>query len=109
MADPFSIVAGTAGILEISWRLVSYLGKIKSAASKIERDLAALSFEVNALIGVTESIQCLWNDYKEKHLDTLSPDAKRIMAGDQPSLARISRCYGQTGVAGRGGYRQGWD
>ncbi|KAL8995820.1 MAG: hypothetical protein Q9188_006721 [Gyalolechia gomerana] len=78
MADPFSIVAGTAGILEISWRLVSYLGKVKSAASKIERDLAALSFEVNALIGVTESIQSLWKDYKEKHLDPLSPDAKRI-------------------------------
>ncbi|KAL8860675.1 MAG: hypothetical protein Q9178_003028 [Gyalolechia marmorata] len=78
MADPFSIAAGTAGILDISWRIGSYLGKVKSAASKIERDLAALSFEVNALVGVTESIQSLWNDNREKPLDKLSPDVKRI-------------------------------
>ncbi|KAL8942140.1 MAG: hypothetical protein Q9216_001825 [Gyalolechia sp. 2 TL-2023] len=78
MADPFSIAAGTAGILDISWRIGSYLAKVKSAASKIKRDLATLSFEVNALVGVTESIQSLWNDNKEKPLDALSPDAKRI-------------------------------
>ncbi|KAL8942226.1 MAG: hypothetical protein Q9211_001493 [Gyalolechia sp. 1 TL-2023] len=78
MAEPFSIIASTAGILDISWRIGSYLGKVKSAASKIEQDLAALSFEVNALIGVTESIQTLWNDNKEKPLDKLSPDLKRI-------------------------------
>ncbi|KAI4144995.1 MAG: hypothetical protein LQ341_002506 [Variospora aurantia] len=79
MADPFSIVASTAGILDLSWRIGSYLGKVKSAASEIERDLAGpLSFEVNALVGVTESIQSLWNDSKEKPLDKLSPDVKRI-------------------------------
>lgn len=78
MADPFSIVAGTAGILDICWRVGSYLRNVKSAASKIERDLAALSFEVNALVSVTESIQSLWNDNSDTALDSKLPDAKRI-------------------------------
>lgn len=78
MADPFSIVAGTAGILDICWRVGSYLRSVKSAASKIELDLAALSFEVNALVSVTESIQSLWNDSSGIALDSKVPDAKRI-------------------------------
>ena len=78
MADPFSIAAGTAGLLDICWRVGSYLASVKTAASKIERDLATLSLEVNGLIAVNESIKKLWDDFKEKPLDALSPDAKRI-------------------------------
>lgn len=78
MADPFSIIAGTTGILDVCWRVGSYLGRVKSAASKIERDLAALSYEVNGLIAVNESIQVLWNTNRDKPIDVLSPDAKRI-------------------------------
>lgn len=78
MADPFSIVAGTAGLLDICWRVSTYLAKVKEAASKIERDLAALAYEVNALITVNESIQTLWTANKGKPIDALSRDARQI-------------------------------
>ena len=78
MADPFSIVAGTAGVLDICWRVGTYLAKVKAAAGKIERDLVALSFEVNSLIAVNESIRTLWQVNGEQTLEVLSPDSKRI-------------------------------
>ncbi|KAL9614861.1 MAG: hypothetical protein Q9167_000694 [Letrouitia subvulpina] len=78
MAEPFSIVAGAIELLNLCWQVGSYLGKLKTAASKIERDLATLSFEVNGLIKVNESIKELWNVNKEKPVDALSPDAKHI-------------------------------
>ncbi|KAL9601247.1 MAG: hypothetical protein Q9219_002652 [cf. Caloplaca sp. 3 TL-2023] len=78
MADPFSIVAGTAGLLEICWRVGSYLGKVKAASGKIERDLAALSSEVKNLVTVNESIQTLWETQREKSPDESSSYATRI-------------------------------
>ncbi|KAL9058685.1 MAG: hypothetical protein Q9206_001820 [Seirophora lacunosa] len=78
MADPFSIAAGTVSLLDVCWRVAAYLGKVKAAASKIERDLAALTYEVNALIVVDESIKSLWEANKEKPLEKLSSDAQRV-------------------------------
>lgn len=62
----------------VCWRVAAYLGKVKAAAGKIERDLAALTYEVNALILVNESIKSLWEANKEKPLEKLSSDAQRV-------------------------------
>ncbi|KAL8818042.1 MAG: hypothetical protein Q9223_003246 [Gallowayella weberi] len=78
MADPFSIVAGTAGVIDICWRVASYLAKVKSSATKIERNLAALSFETNALIAANESIRALWEAYSGETLDKSITDSQRI-------------------------------
>ncbi|KAL8825523.1 MAG: hypothetical protein Q9170_007758 [Blastenia crenularia] len=78
MADPFSIVAGTTSLLDVCWRVGAYLGKVKAASGKIERDLSALIFEVKALTAVNESIQALWDINKEKSLEDSFRDAARI-------------------------------
>lgn len=78
MADPFSIIAGTAGLLDVCWRVGSYLGRLKASAAKIERDLFSLSLEISALVTVSESIQNLWKVSSEKPIDELSPHAARI-------------------------------
>ena len=59
MADPFSIVAGTVGLLDVCWRVGSYLNSVKIAAGKIEGDIDALQKEVTSLIDVNESIKKL--------------------------------------------------
>lgn len=94
MGDPFSVIAGTAGLLDICWRVGAYLGKVKAAANKIERDLAALSLEVDALVTVNESIQALWNANKEKSVDSLSPDAPRIQEFWQDIELALRGCCG---------------
>ncbi len=42
MGDPLSILAGTVGLLDVSWRFVSYLRDIQAGAAAIESDLVAL-------------------------------------------------------------------
>ncbi|KAL9127016.1 MAG: hypothetical protein Q9217_004031 [Psora testacea] len=57
MADPFSIIVGTAGILDISFRLCRYLKNTQAAIASVEGDLTTLLHEIEALIQVNESIQ----------------------------------------------------
>jgi predicted AAA+ superfamily ATPase len=58
--DPFSILAGTAGLLDVSFRVIGYLKQVEEAAGKVEEEIAALSQEINALITVNDSIEALW-------------------------------------------------
>ncbi|KAL8712638.1 MAG: hypothetical protein Q9220_003169 [cf. Caloplaca sp. 1 TL-2023] len=64
MADPFSIAAGTAGLLDICWRAASYLKSVNSSRGKIEQDLTLLLREVDTVISVNTSIHALWNAQK---------------------------------------------
>jgi hypothetical protein len=57
--DPFSIITGTAGLLDGSFRVVAYPKQVEQAARKVE-EIAALSQEINALITVNDSIEALW-------------------------------------------------
>lgn len=49
MADPFSIIASTVGLLDVCWRVGSYLSDVKAAAHNIESDLEGLQNEIDAL------------------------------------------------------------
>lgn len=62
MADPFSILAGTAGIIDVCVRLISYFRDVNSAAGRIEQELLALLEEFIALQAVNESIRDTWLD-----------------------------------------------
>jgi len=54
--DPFSIIVGSTGLLDILWRCGSYLKDLLESATKIEEDILGLSHEIDALISVYESI-----------------------------------------------------
>jgi hypothetical protein len=58
--DPFSILAGTAGLLDVSFRVIQYLKRIEESAGKVEEDITVLFQEINTLITVNESIEALW-------------------------------------------------
>lgn len=62
MAEPFSILAGTAGIIDLCVRLTSYFRDVNAAADRIEQDLFALLEEIIALQAVNESIRITWLD-----------------------------------------------
>lgn len=59
MAEPFSLVASTIGLLDVCWRVGAYLKDVKDAAGKIEGDIDALQKEVTSLVDVIESIKNL--------------------------------------------------
>lgn len=58
--DPFSILAGTAGLLDVTIRLISYLKEVNEAAGKVDEEIASLSAEINSLATVNDSIEELW-------------------------------------------------
>jgi hypothetical protein len=54
--DPFSIIVGTAGLLDVCFRVASYLVDVKAAAGQIDEGLATLSREIDSLILVNQSL-----------------------------------------------------
>jgi flagellar capping protein FliD len=58
--DPFSILVGTAGLLDVSFRVISYLKQVEDSAGKIEGEITALSQEINNLITVNDAVDALW-------------------------------------------------
>lgn len=55
--DPLSIAVGTVGLADVSFRVLSYLGDIKGASSKIQDEITILGQEIKALIAVNESVE----------------------------------------------------
>ena len=57
MADPFSIIAGTAGLADVCVRLTKFLKQAKDGFHKVDKDLEDLSNEVNDLRSVSDLIE----------------------------------------------------
>ena len=55
--DPFSIVAGTFGLLDICLRFAQYINDVKEGSERIDDDIEALYQEVSAIGIVVRSIQ----------------------------------------------------
>jgi len=79
--DPLSIITGTVGLLDVCWRVGSYLNDVKEAAQNIEADLQGLQDEINALHRINSVIEDLQKKTTEagliSHLDQ-APELKRI-------------------------------
>lgn len=56
MADPFSILAGTFGVLDVCVKVVKYLGDISRASNSIDDDLQAVSKEIEALESTIKAV-----------------------------------------------------
>lgn len=57
MADPFSIIAGAAGLADVCIRLTKFLKQAKNGFQKIDEDLEGLSKEITALRCVSDLIK----------------------------------------------------
>ena len=57
MADPFSILAGAAGLADVCIRLTKFLSEAKDGFQKIDRELEDLSNEITELQAVSDLIK----------------------------------------------------
>lgn len=112
MADPFSILAGTAGVIDICVRLTNYFRDVSVAAGRIEQDLFALLEEFIALQAVNESIRITWLDRhktvgpkapaNEPLLKTQWQDLDYALRGCNNSMLRLSALIEE--VVGKDGH-----
>lgn len=57
MTDPFSIIVGTASLIDVCWRFGSYLHDIQAGAAKIDDEIETLSRDIEALRVINETIR----------------------------------------------------
>jgi len=72
--DPSSIISGSVGLLNVCWRVGSYLNDVKEAARNIEADLQGLQDEIDALRRIQKKTT---EAGLISHLDQ-APELKRI-------------------------------
>lgn len=76
MADPFSIVAGAVGVVDVAVRLVRYIDKTKKGADSVDGDLQNLLAEIQSLKGTSEVIHHVFEkDMEEGNTTQDSPTA----------------------------------
>lgn len=78
MADPFSVIAASAGLLDVCWRVLAYLKNVQAAAAKVEEEIAALLHEIEALISVNVSIRDLFAAELQETSGALAADPARL-------------------------------
>jgi hypothetical protein len=63
MADPFSIVVGTVGLLDVCFRFAGYLNDVQAGAAQIDDEIVGLLREIEALKSVNETIQANYKGF----------------------------------------------
>lgn len=58
MADPFSIIAGSAGLIDVCIRLGGFLKQAKDGFQKVDEELDQLSQDISAVRSVSNLIRC---------------------------------------------------
>lgn len=77
--DPFSVIVGTIGLLDVCSRLIKYLKDDKGSVARIDREIEALSNDVAAVKVVTELIDAAVEAKKERIKK--NPDASQGHTG----------------------------
>ena len=77
MAEPFSVITATAGVIDVCWRFASYLRDVQAGAAHIEHDIETLSRDIEALRVVNETVR---DSYKElsSHLGSGTESSKHV-------------------------------
>ena len=76
MADPFSILAGAAGLADVCIRLTNFIKQAKDGFHKVDEDLEALSNELTTLSSVSDLIK---RSFKADPAGTLDPGDQQII------------------------------
>ena len=75
MADPFSVVAGTVGVIDVCWRLGKLVHELQHGAAKIDDEIASLTREIDGLAEVTKTIR---DTYRESQTTPDSEDVEQV-------------------------------
>ena len=78
MADPFSVILGTIGVIEVCVHIGKYLQEIKAGAGEIDEEIKVLTHEVGALQSVNKSIQRIFESKAAHHIDAPKKDLDSI-------------------------------
>ncbi|KAH6672293.1 tetratricopeptide repeat domain-containing protein [Halenospora varia] len=73
--DPFSAIAGSVGLIDVCFRVGSYLKSVEESAGKVEEEIAALSHDIDTLVGVYESLEEIWLAHQNLLSGAEKPDA----------------------------------
>lgn len=82
MADPFSIIVGTVGLIDVCLRFGAYLNNVQAGAAQIEDEIASLSREIEALTSVNETIQASYKEFQSSS----SADASNLWRNIRSNL-----------------------
>ncbi|RAK79532.1 tetratricopeptide repeat domain-containing protein [Aspergillus fijiensis CBS 313.89] len=86
--DPFSILVGSAGLADVSFRIISYLATIRSASAKIQDELTILSQEISSLIAVNETRNLAMLLQQSKgHVEQLETLLNAVIGSNGPQVA----------------------
>ena len=77
MADPFSIIAGAAGLADVCIRLTKFLKQAKDGFQKVDKDLEDVSNEITELRTVSDLIKC---SFEADLLGTTNPSNNQIVS-----------------------------
>jgi hypothetical protein len=81
MADPFSIIAGTIGVVDVAVRLIRFIDKTKKGADNVDGDLQNLVTEIESLKHTSEVIHNAFEeDMKDGNTKQDSPAAGTWLA-----------------------------
>ena len=64
MSDPFSIVIGTIGLIDVCWRFAAYLRNAYAGTAQTEDEIAGLLREIESLTSVNETIKASYEDFQ---------------------------------------------
>ena len=76
MADPFSIVAGTAGLADVCIRVSRFLIQAKDGFRAVDQDLDDLFQEIESLRSINDLVQ---RSYTEGSIDKTGSDNQQIL------------------------------
>lgn len=62
--DPFSIIVGTVGLIDVCTRFGTYLRDVHAGAAQIEDEISALLRELDALKSVNETIKASYKEFQ---------------------------------------------
>lgn len=93
MSDPFSIVAGTVGLLDVCIRIGKYLYDAKIGADRVDEGIQALSHQIEAIQSVTKSIQGVFKDDLAHATDTVAQNPNGIQSLWEEIGKNVTSCH----------------
>jgi archaellum component FlaC len=92
MADPFSIAAATAGLIDVTVRLTIAINEFRKEVKGIDDDLRTLADEVNSLANICTSIKSIYRE--QTSTSTPQYSEQQSVSGDAGFQRHLEKALG---------------
>ena len=76
--DPFSILVGSVGFLDVCFRVINAIRDIYGSADKVDEEIVALSTDIKALLSIHRTLNDFYDANVNVTRDPVVADADRI-------------------------------